>query len=585
MNPPFLPQTRHMDVLSLSLISRLPRLALFALSLIIALCASSALRAQAGSGRFDVRQYGATGDGRTLDTAAINRAIVAASTAGGGVVEFSAGSYLSHSIRLESHVELHLGPGATIVAADPPAAGQAGGYDAPEPNAWSEYQDFGHSHFRNSLIWGENLEGVAITGPGRIYGRGLSRGNGRIALPVGKLSSRHDHSNPPDVLEADGTFIIEPRPELKPGSFGYPNARDRLPDGVGNKAIALKNCRNVSLRDFTILHGGHFAILATGVDNLTIDRLTIDTNRDGMDIDACSNVRITNCSVNSPWDDGICLKSSHALGVARVTENVTISSCFVSGYDEGTLLDGTRTRLVKRRGGPMGRIKLGTEAGGGFRNISIANCVFEYCRGIALEQVDGGVLEDIAITNITMRDVANAPIFIRLGARLRAPGAVEPGKVRRILIDGIVASNVSPDHGILIAGLPGHPIEDVVLSNLQVHYIGGGTEEQAARVVPELEQAYPDPHVFGIMPSWGVFARHVRNLRLRDVELRVLSNEQRPAVVFDDVVNAQVFNVQLTGATNLPLWILDHVINVKAQHCTGWPEDPLPAVLSPRMEF
>src|SRR5690606_21562075 len=122
-----------------------------------------------------------------------------------------------------------------------------------------------------------------------------------IALPVGKLSSIHDHVNPPDVLEADGEFTIEPRPELKLGPFDYPNARHRLAGGVGNKAIALTNCRNVILRDFTILHGGHFAILATGVDNLTIDGLTIDTNRDGMDIDACSNVRISNCSVNSPW--------------------------------------------------------------------------------------------------------------------------------------------------------------------------------------------------------------------------------------------------------------------------------------------
>jgi polygalacturonase len=528
--------------------------------------------------RFAVRAHGATGDGQSLDTAAVNRAIAAAAAAGGGIVEFSAGNYLCHSIRLQSHVQLYLGPGATIIAADPPAAGEAGGYDTPEPNVWSEYQDFGHSHWHNSLIWGENLEAVSITGPGRIYGRGLSRGNGRIALPVGKLSTVHDHANPPDVLEADGEFAIEPRSELKPGLFGYPNARDRLADGVGNKAIALKNCRNVILRDFSILHGGHFAILTTGVDNLTIDNLTIDTNRDGMDIDACSNVRISNCSVNSPWDDGICLKSSHGLGVSRVTENVTISNCFVSGYDEGTLLDGTRTRLVARRGGPMGRIKLGTEAGGGFRNISISNCVFDYCRGIALEQVDGGVLEDITITNITMRDVANAPIFIRLGARLRAPGATTPGQVRRILIDGIVAHNVSPDHGILIAGLPDHQIEDVVLSNLQFHYVGGGTAEQAKRVVPEFEKAYPDPHVFGIMPAWGIFARHVRNLRLRDIELRVLSDDRRPGVVLDDVAGARLSDVRLTGVEGRPLWSLTQVIGLEARDSTKLPNGGLPSV-------
>ena len=108
----------------------------------------------------------------------------------------------------------------------------------------------------------------------------------------------------------------------------------------------MKNCRNVTLRDFSILHGGHFGILATGVDNFTIDNLRIDTNRDGMDIDCCRNVRVSNSSVNSPWDDAICLKSSFGLGFARATEMVTITNCFVSGnFEEGTLLDATYKRF------------------------------------------------------------------------------------------------------------------------------------------------------------------------------------------------------------------------------------------------
>jgi len=521
---------------------------------------------------FSVREFGARGDGRVLDTAAINRAIEAAAAEGGGVVAFPAGDYLSYSIRLKSNVTLRLGPGATIIAAEPPPAGEPGGYDAPEPNAWNQYQDFGHSHFRNSLIWGEKLENVTIVGPGRIFGRGLSRGNGRrVALGVGELLPVKEGEELPDVLKAEGPFEPEPRPDLVAGPFGYPNARDALPAGVANKAIALSECRNVTLRDLTILHGGHFAILATGVDNLTIDNLLIDTNRDGIDIDACSNVRISNTSVNSPWDDGICLKSSHALGYARVCENVTITNCFVSGYDEGTLLDGTRTRKTQRFGGVMGRIKLGTEAGGGFRNITISDCVFDYSRGIALEQVDGGVMEDIAISNITMRDVQNAPIFIRLGARLRRPGATEPGTARRILIENIVASNVSPDHGVLIAGLPGHPVEDVVLSNLQFHYAGGGTAEQAAREVPELERAYPDPDVFGVMPSWGMFARHVKNLQVRDVEWRLSSADARPAVTLDDVEGGRLANVRLTGATNgeSTTWTLRDVSGVGVREATG----------------
>ncbi|WP_442890581.1 rhamnogalacturonidase [Congregicoccus parvus] len=485
---------------------------------------------------YSVRAFGATGDGTTLDTAAFNDAIEAAATAGGGRVLVPPGDYLCHSIRLKSRIELHLSAGATIIAADPPSKPGDPGYDPPEPNAWTQYQDFGHSHWHNSLIWGEDLEDVSITGTGRIYGRGLSRGNGRIARPVGAPPPAVTPGEElPDVLAADGPFPIAPRPDLVPGPFGYPNPRDTLPDGVANKAIALKLCRNVVLRDFSILHGGHFAILATGVDNLLVDGLVIDTNRDGMDIDACSNVRIVNCSVNSPWDDAICLKSSHGLGYARVTENVTISDCFVSGFDEGTLLDGTRRRSDFYRGGAMGRIKFGTEAGGGFRNIAITNCVFEHCRGIALEQVDGGVLEDVVVSNISMRDVKNAPIFIRLGARLRRPDTTEPGSVRRITISNLNAWNVASDHGILVAGLPGHPIEDVVLSDIRIRYAGGGTSAQALRVVPELEKAYPEPYIFGVLPSWGLFARHVRGLRLHDVDLGLLSPDARPAVFLQNV--------------------------------------------------
>src|SRR5208283_4980917 len=237
-----------------------------------------------------------------------------------------------------------------------------------EPNEWDKYQDFGHSHFHNSLIWGEGLGNIAILGYGRIWGRSLSKGMG-AEIP-----------------------------------------------GVGNKSISLKNCHNVLLRDFSILHGGHFGILATGVDNLTIDNLKIDTNRDGIDIDCCRNVRVSNCSVNSPWDDGICLKSSFGLGYARSTDNVTIANCYVTGgYEEGTLLDATCKRIGPSQAPRNGRIKFGTESNGGFRNVTVSNCVIELSRGIALESVDGGLLEDVSISNITMREPVDVPFFIRLG--------------------------------------------------------------------------------------------------------------------------------------------------------------------------
>src|SRR5262245_29773805 len=357
------------------------------------------------TGAFEVKKFGAKGDGKALDSPAINKAIDAAAAAGGGTVLFTAGTYRSFSIRLKSNVGLYLDQGATILAADPKDGD--GKYDLPEPNQWDQYQDFGHSHWHNSLIWGENLENISILGPGRIWGKGLVRTGSQ---------SRTKEQN--DALEKQG-------PDPKAGPFGYPNARDAVEPGWGNKAISLKLSRNVIIRDISILHGGHFAILATGVDNLTIDNVKIDTNRDGIDIDACRNVRISNCTVNSPFDDAICPKSSFALGFARATENVTITNCQVSGYDEGTLLDGTFKREYTRysHNSTTGRIKFGTESNGGFKNIIISNCVFDYSRGLALEAVDGGLLEDVTINNITMRDITNSPIFIRLGNRARGPKA------------------------------------------------------------------------------------------------------------------------------------------------------------------
>src|SRR5215471_18434844 len=159
----------------------------------------------AGQTIYDVRTFGAKGDGKTIDTPAINKAIEAAAVAGGGTVHFPSGTYPCFSIHLKNKVTLYLDHGATILAAESGAAGQ---YDPAEPNQWDKFQDYGHSHWHNSLIWGEGVENVSILGPGLIWGKGLSR-----------------------------------------GTRDQPRAED---PGVGNKAISLKNCRNVVLRDFSI---------------------------------------------------------------------------------------------------------------------------------------------------------------------------------------------------------------------------------------------------------------------------------------------------------------------------------------------
>ncbi|MDB5455133.1 MAG: hypothetical protein JWP92_718, partial [Caulobacter sp.] len=329
---------------------------------------ASAAPASASPHGVSVKDFGATGDGATIDTAAVNKAIDYVAARGGGVVYFPPGTYACYTIRLKSQITLHLDAGAVILAASTPWEGMANGYDVAEPGAGNAFQDYGHSHWRNSLIWGEDLHDLAIVGAGLIHGKGLSRGH------------RFD-GDPPDISAP----------------------------GVGNKAIALKNCRNVLLRDFRILQGGWFALLATGVDNMTIDNLVVDTNRDGLDIDCCRNVRVTNCTVNSPWDDGICPKSSFALGYARPTENLTISDCYVTGnYQMGSVIDGTWKTMPPGFHG-YGRIKLGTESNGGFKNVTITNCVFDHCYGIALETMDGALTEDITISNITMRGLGFPP--------------------------------------------------------------------------------------------------------------------------------------------------------------------------------
>jgi polygalacturonase len=476
-------------------------------------------------GFYNILQFGAKGDSATLATDAINKAIVAAASNGGGTVYFPAGNYLSFSIRLKSNITLFLDNGANLIAAIP-IQGQTG-YDPPEPNQWDKFQDFGHSHWNNSLIWGENLENIAITGYGRITGNGLSRNS-------------------------------------RPGP------------GPGNKAIALKLCRNVVIKDISILRGGHFCLLATGVDNMTIDNVKLDTNRDGFDIDCCRHVHISNCSVNSPFDDAIVLKSSYALGFARPTEDVTISNCSVSGFDIGTFLNGTYLKneagRVPDRGVVTGRIKFGTESNGGFRNITISNCTFEFCRGLALETVDGGILEDITVTNVTMRDIQGAPFFLRLGSRMRGPEGIPIGKLRRVNISNVVVYSANPDYASLLFGIPGYEIEDIKLSNLTMIIKGGATKEQAALVVPEKENAYPDPQEFGKIPASGFYIRHAKNVEMTNIEMKLENEDFRPAFILEDVKGALFINVKAPHMEGVPTFILKNVTDFKTIQCGTLPD-------------
>jgi len=491
---------------------------------------------------FDVRTYGATGDGKTVDSPAINKAIEAAAAVGGGTVFFPAGNYVSFSIRLKSHVDLYLSQGCTIIAAESPLPNQTTGYmggtyDAAEPKtAWDAYQDYGHNHWHNSLLWGEGISDFSITGPGLLWGKGLSFGAGRAA-----------RGNYP-------VYVAEQA-------------------GVGNKILGLKNCRNVTLRDFSMLKGGHFAILVTGVDNLTIDNLKIDTDRDAMDIDCCKNVRVSNCTVNSPWDDGIVPKSSYALGYAKATENVNITNCYVSGcWELGSLLDGTWKR---RPNGGTGRIKFGTESNGGFKNITISNCVFEGCGGLALETVDGALLEDFAVSNITMRDINTSPIFLRLGARLRGPAdTTKVGTLRRVLISNLSSYNTPSHYSSILSGIPGYFIEDVKLSQIYIQHAGGAAPDSTKIQVPEYENHYPGPSMFGPTPSHGFYLRHIKNIELSHVELAPVAPDPRPSFYLTDVHRADF--IAITAPSTPPAFSINNSTDVRILLSRATPDSITP---------
>ncbi len=264
---------------------------------------------------FNVKDFGAKGDGKTLDHIAINKAIDAAVVSGGGQVVLPAGTYLCGSIHLKSNIDLHLSAGATILAA--PASMKA--YDESEVFGAPEYQDGGHTYFHNSLIWAEGQQNISITGRGGIDGEGLTKKD------------------------------TEKAGNVQGGSIG-----------TGDKAIALKQCRNITIRDITIYRGGHFAIIITGCEIGTIDNVTIDTNRDGIDIDCCKYLTVSNTKVNTPNDDAIVLKSSYALKKPVFCEHITITNCIVTGYKLGTFLDGTY--IPEKVNWVCGRIKLGTES-------------------------------------------------------------------------------------------------------------------------------------------------------------------------------------------------------------------------------
>ncbi len=363
---------------------------------------------------YNVIAFGAKADENSKDTRAIQNAIETCHRDGGGTVYFPPGTYLCGSLHLRSDVALFLDHGAIIKAST-----DNDDFDPYETLDFPNDADHETSFFHYSLIWGENVERVAILGTGIIDGNRSKRG--------------------------------------------------------GPKPIAFKRCQQVTIKDITILNAPNYAISLLGTDYVNIDGVNIFNGYcDGIDPDGCKYVRIANCQIET-WDDAIVPKASFSLGARRAVEYLTVTNCLLATN--------------------CNAFKLGTESGGGFKYITVSNCVF-YNRasgrppisGIALESVDGGDIDGVTISNISMLNV-QTPIFLRLGNRGRDMESPTPGTLKNVFISNVTATGA--EKPCPIVGIPDHYVEDIILDNIQITYKGGGTTDQTKIQVPEYESKYP----------------------------------------------------------------------------------------------
>ncbi len=395
--------------------------------------------AWAGGSGYNVRDFGAAGDGTTKDTVAIQKAIDACAAAGGGTVHFPAGAYRSGSLHLRNHITLHLDNGAVLLGCT-----DKEDYDPWETLPFKNDADQETSYFHNALIWGEDVEYIAITGHGMIDSN---------------FKKRH-----------------------------------------GPKAIALKKCRYVEISGIHIRNCPNYCISMLGTDYVNIDGVTIQSGHaDGIDPDSCQNVRISNCHIEA-WDDAIVPKTSFSLGERRACENITVTNCYLATG--------------------CNAFKLGTESGGDFKRIAVSNCVMSGLEedpaisGIALESVDGANIDGITVSNITMVNV-RTPIFLRLGNRGRDMETPAPGSLKNVSISNVVATRAM--FPCSITGIPKRRIQGVTLDNIRIIYAGSNPMHPAGAPVPELEEKYPEADMFGTLPAYGMYCRHVEGLTLSNM--------------------------------------------------------------------
>ncbi len=466
---------------------------------------------------FDITTFGAVGDGNTNNVAAIQKAIDSAAAAGGGQVFIPAGKFVTGVISMRSGVELHVSANAFLLGS-------------------TKRSDYGTTR-ASALIVADKQNHISITGTGTIDGRGRE-----VVADVDRMLRE-------GTLQDPQWQTVNPWGQKRSAEFNRPHL------------LTFKNCDQVTITGVLFKDAACWVQTYRECTNLIIDSIRVQStayyNNDGIDIDDCRNVKVTRCNVNAD-DDGICLKSGNP---DTFCENIEISDCVVRSSASA--------------------LKFGTASHGGFKRVKVSNIkIYDtYRSAIALESVDGGTLEDGLIENIKATNTGNA-IFIRLGHR-KTEAAI--GKVRNIIITNVKVEVpagkpdkgyemegpvVTAPHNVFpasITGLPGYLVENVILENISVTYEGGSSKQVAhfaldsLQKVPEKAPDYPEFSMFGELPCWGLYVRHVNGLQLKNIKLQYKQPDFRPAVIFDDVQQLRVEGLHIPAAQTTPVLVLKDV--------------------------
>ena len=464
--------------------------------MLLVLAMLSPLIASATSLRFDVREFGAVGDGVTVNTVAIQKAIDQCSAEGGGVVLFAGGRFVTGTIYFKDNVTLRVEAGAVLL-------GSTNIADYATDTHKNLYKN--EPHMDRCLIFGRGVSGIGIEGNGIIDGRG---GVGRIGEPGHRAF--------------------------------FPNQGD----AKRNRPMLLRlmDCSRIRVRDITLRNPAAWTSAWLYCRDIVVDGITLSSrvcnNGDGLDFDGCENVRVSNCAFDTS-DDSICLQASRKDQPVR---DVVINNCvFVSKW---------------------AGIRIGLLSSGDFENVTVSNCVFRDIddSGLKIQMCEGGAMRNMTFANLVMQNVPR-PIFMtfcqqRAGVDSPEGGYAPMNTMGGFVFDGlqIDSSRCGTNSAFIFTGMPGHPIRDIRLSNIQFTTGGGADASMAARrslneFTPEvLEGWWPEyRRLGGTVLAHGIYARHVEGLTLNNVVIKTAAPDLRPAVVCDDVSDLDLNGVAMQG--------------------------------------